>query len=1616
MASRNVDLLIRARDNASRAFKSVSDSLDELAKVQADVAGKTAKVDDALNKSQSSAKKMATAIGGDVAKGVEKAAKVFERIEQTVADSSSQFEKQKQDLRENKEAYTALGKQAEAAAAAIKRSEDKIGPQTEEQTARLKSMRDAYRGLTQEIGKMTPKLAKQENSLEQNAAELDRIRNAAIAASAALKEVGRTSATAQGLSGQKSQTDAANQAAQKGLANLAKAERAIQIEINAREEAARAAAAASEAANQQIVSSVQDVIQSEKRLAAIQAQRTKMQAAEGANASAKAGLAGVTAGLIGKSRAEEAASRAAEAHGRAMAALESSYARQRAAARPSVGDQKALAQAFRASFTAAQQAKTPIEQLYQEITRLGPAADQGANGMRRLSGQMTNGRQAFRAFYGDSRKALSLMQRIRGEVLSLTASFVGFYGVFNVGQGIFQAFTKLEAAQNRLGAAFNQDYGKVNDEMDRLQDEAARLGISFDVLADNYSKFIISGQQAGLGVAELRTTFTQVAEAGRVLKLSNDQIEGTFNALIQIAGKGTLQMEELRQQLGDRIPGAVGIMAKALGYGEDQLAQFYKDVENGVVSADAALRAFGSGLDATFGDQLEDALDSTITKVGELQNLFFQRQLTAANSGFITGLDTALEALNEFLASEQGIEFFEELGAAFGKVFETLPVVLDNLDTLGTLLQGFIAIKAGQVVSQLAGNFANLGRMTIANARVQVALNRTVAAFSPSAAAALRSTTALGVGLRGLRAAAAGVIVTMRAAFLSLGGIIGIAAAALSYFAFNSLTAVDDAGKTTSETLEAHADIVRDVKAAYDEAEGSADKFKEKLDALSKIEAQANLKKLRDELKAFKDDDSNTYSGMRGSAPETRAMLQERGDELGVRGLVDDLLKADEAFTKGEGSAKDMLKAIQAVNDASPDFLPIEIQERIEKIAKSGVKMEDSIGEAEAVLRVLNGTATDADKILLGLQESTESAAEAGKRAAKKFSAFEEAMRELAKLVPSLNEELERFDAIKEIEVNFQNALKAAQALPDAIMRIAAAQEALQTKELALAAADGETISGGLASRIIGVESGGDPSAKNPDSTATGLGQFIESTWLRMFKQYFPEQAGGMSNAAILELRKNATISREMVNLYLKENAAHLRKAGAAVTDANLYLAHFLGPGGAAKLINSAPGTLASDVLGADQVNANKSILQGKSREEVIGWAQRKVGVSDSEMEIVEATAEVRRKAAEEAVKAAEKLAETQAEFRKDQAEGIAQTEFEIGLEGKRLVEAEVAKALRDAELEAKKAGIVLTQQELDTVEKLTRAKFATKQAEEDRNTKLEEANALEEKAAILADRRRFLLEQITQMEGQADLTGVARTQEELEAVEAQLESALQKAIAFWEAMGGPGSEAAILALQTTQQELRNTESTAIATGKQINTMIADRATSALDNFAKRVANGENALSAFKDEFAAMAADILRQLAMMIIKQLIFNAISGMFGGGAGGGGGLGGVIAGGMNKIFHSGGVATDNSPSSGRSISPAVFANAVRYHSGGIAGLAPDEMGAILKKNEEVLTEEDPRHRFNGGASGGSGQEARPFKIVNAFDAPGFLEAAMSSDSGGEVLLNYLKANSDTVKAALG
>lgn len=145
-----------------------------------------------------------------------------------------------------------------------------------------------------------------------------------------------------------------------------------------------------------------------------------------------------------------------------------------------------------------------------------------------------------------------------------------------------------------------------------------------------------------------------------------------------------------------------------------------------------------------------------------------------------------------------------------------------------------------------------------------------------------------------------------------------------------------------------------------------------------------------------------------------------------------------------------------------------------------------------------------------------------------------------------------------------------------------------------------------LVARIITVESAGDARAKNPLSTATGLGQFIESTWLRMMRSYRPDLTASLDRAALLKLRFDPDLSRQMVRHLAQENEAYLRARGHAITSGRLYLAHFLGPAGADQALRANPQTSVLEVMGPAVVNANP-FLRRYAIADLHAWADRKM-------------------------------------------------------------------------------------------------------------------------------------------------------------------------------------------------------------------------------------------------------------------------------------------------------------------------------------------------------------------------------------------------------------------------
>lgn len=148
----------------------------------------------------------------------------------------------------------------------------------------------------------------------------------------------------------------------------------------------------------------------------------------------------------------------------------------------------------------------------------------------------------------------------------------------------------------------------------------------------------------------------------------------------------------------------------------------------------------------------------------------------------------------------------------------------------------------------------------------------------------------------------------------------------------------------------------------------------------------------------------------------------------------------------------------------------------------------------------------------------------------------------------------------------------------------------------------------GLVDSIIGAESGGNPNATNSNSSASGPGQFINSTFLDVIRRARPDLAG-LPDDQLLALKTDPTIGRQATEAYAQQNQAALANAGVPVTPGTTYLAHFAGPGGAIKVLQADPDASVGDILGPAVVKANP-FLEGMTAQDLQAWAAKKMGAA----------------------------------------------------------------------------------------------------------------------------------------------------------------------------------------------------------------------------------------------------------------------------------------------------------------------------------------------------------------------------------------------------------------------
>ena len=211
------------------------------------------------------------------------------------------------------------------------------------------------------------------------------------------------------------------------------------------------------------------------------------------------------------------------------------------------------------------------------------------------------------------KKVQSGFSRMQANIVTLAAAIGGLdVSLSGFASGVVQMTRETQRAGTMLKnvSATTTEYA---ESMRWAADLAKRYGVYVNDVVMSFSKFRGAAQNSNSTIEEQRDLFESVTRACSAFGLTADETNGAMNAITQMMSKGNIQAEELRGQLGERMPIAMQAMAKAAN---TTVGGLQKMMEQGQLTADI-LPAFGRALDEMLPNVQTDTLEAAL---GNLKN------------------------------------------------------------------------------------------------------------------------------------------------------------------------------------------------------------------------------------------------------------------------------------------------------------------------------------------------------------------------------------------------------------------------------------------------------------------------------------------------------------------------------------------------------------------------------------------------------------------------------------------------------------------------------------------------------------------------------------------------------------------------------------------------------------------------------------------------------------------------------------------------------------------------------------------------------------------------------------------------------------------------------------
>ena len=210
------------------------------------------------------------------------------------------------------------------------------------------------------------------------------------------------------------------------------------------------------------------------------------------------------------------------------------------------------------------------------------------------------------------------LRNIQYQVLGM-ASALGA-GAFGISE-LASRFVDVARETNRARMALRNisgDAAMYGKNMNYLTNLAQQYGQDLNTLTTNFARFSAASNAAGVSLEDQKKIYSSMTKAITAFGLGGEEANLTYMALGQMMSKGKISSEELRRQIGERIPIAMQAMANAAGVSIQQLDKMLK---NGDIYSKDILPRFAEELDKLTGSINVDNIE---TSVNRLKNAFIK--------------------------------------------------------------------------------------------------------------------------------------------------------------------------------------------------------------------------------------------------------------------------------------------------------------------------------------------------------------------------------------------------------------------------------------------------------------------------------------------------------------------------------------------------------------------------------------------------------------------------------------------------------------------------------------------------------------------------------------------------------------------------------------------------------------------------------------------------------------------------------------------------------------------------------------------------------------------------------------------------------------------------------